>query len=318
MRALLALTALSLLGYEAPSSTPRNSRTLIRVPVVDQAEPPIERNAFSARLEALAELRVGALDEALATGAAACDPEGGDTATAAGQIDHVIVVMMENRSFDHYLGALLLEEGRAVDGLTGGESNPDLSGVERPVYHLEIDCQADPPHGWSSSHDQFNDGANDGFAAEHHARVGEDLAGEVMGYYGREDLPIHYALADAYALPDAWFCSVMGPTWPNRLYGQAGTSGGSTGNDLPDGGSFTFKTVYEAVDEIGLDWGYYYTDIPFIGLFEDHWDASRIGFVEAFIEAGFSWKVEPVPVTERMIEDHRATKLQKRRERRQR
>ena len=100
----------------------------------------------------------------------------GDEAEA-GRIDHVIVVMLENRSFDHYLGALTLEEGRTdVDGLTGSESNPDLAGDDVTVFHLEEACVEDPPHGWGSCHDQFADGANSGFVTEHEGRVGSEQA----------------------------------------------------------------------------------------------------------------------------------------------
>jgi len=241
----------------------------------------------------------------ISTGLPGCvTSEGGaddlDTALSEAGIDHVIVVMMENRSFDHYLGALAME-GRAIDGLTGGESNPDRDGAPVPVYHLDVHCQEDPPHGWSSSHDQFNEGRNDGFYKEHADRVGEALGQEALGYYTREELPIHYALADAFGVPERYFCSVMSSTWPNRLYGQAGTSDGQTNNDFPEtaSGAFEFKTVYQALEEAGLDWAYYYTDVPFIGLFNDHWDDDRVGFVEDFLadaEAGnlpeFTW-VDP-------------------------
>ncbi len=224
-----------------------------------------------------------------------CKDEAGEAGDSAGpgQIDHVIVLMMENRSFDHYLGSLKLLEGLEVDGLTGDESNLDLSGDPQGVFALQIDCQADPPHGWSSSHNQFNDGANDGFVAEHAARVGEEEGVEVMGYYTRDDLPISYALADAYALPDAWFCSVMSSTWPNRFYGHAGTSDGQKNNEFPLDGSFSFKTVYNALDEAGLDWAYYYTDLPFIGLFKDHWDATRIHLIEDFIQDALDGNLPP-------------------------
>ncbi len=236
------------------------------------------------------------------TGCAPGPEPGGDTGEAAGRIDHVIVVMMENRSFDHYLGALTLTEGRLdVDGLTGAESNPDRDGQPVAVYHLDVDCVDDPPHGWSASHSQWSEGTNSGFYLEHADRVGAEIGREVMGYYTRDELPITYALADHYAVPDRYFCSVMGPTWPNRLYAQAGTSGGESSNDLPetDSGLFTFKTIYQALEEAGLGWHYYYTDVPFIGLFKDHWKEAQIDLIEEFfrdVERGelpeFTW-VDP-------------------------
>jgi phospholipase C len=211
------------------------------------------------------------------------DGGSGDSGLREAGIDHVIVLMMENRSFDHYLGALKLEEGRDCAGLDGSESNPDAEGVQHSVFHLAEECQEDPPHGWSSSHSQFNEGANDGFVLEHEERT-VDQAPWVMGYYNRDDLPIHYALADSYCLPDQFFCSVMGPTWPNRLYGHSGSSDGEKGNDT-SAAPFEMRTVYQALVEAGLDWRYYYTDVPFLGLFADHWDETRIGFVEEFLDA---------------------------------
>jgi phospholipase C len=239
----------------------------------------------------------------VSAGLPGCQPAPGggeDTAAPAGpgQIDHVIVVMMENRSFDHYLGALKLVEGREIDGLTGAESNPDEDGDPVYVNHLEIHCQADPPHGWSASHSQFADGANSGFYLEH-ADGDPEQGAQALGYYTREELPIHYALADAYHVPERYFCSVMGPTWPNRLYGQAGTSEGQDNNEPPAGGGFAFKTVYKALDEVGEAWRYFYTDLPFIGLFQDQWDDERVSLLEEFFDAcergelpAFTW-VDP-------------------------
>jgi phospholipase C len=208
----------------------------------------------------------------------ATDDSGG---SSAGQIDHVVVVMMENRSFDHYLGGLTLAGRDDVDGLTGTESNPDAQGVEHTVFPFTEYCQEDPPHGWGDSHSQFNGGAMDGFVLEHEDRVGTEQAAWVMGYYGAEQLPVHWALAQHYCVPDAFFCSVMSSTWPNRFYGQTGTSKGMRGNDPhPDG--YDQKSVYQAVAESGHEWNYFYTDVPFIGLLDDHWDEDRIGTIDEF------------------------------------
>lgn len=211
-----------------------------------------------------------------------CTNKDSDTGDLPAGIDHVIVVMMENRSFDHYLGGLKLEAGMDVDGLTGSETNPNAAGEDVPVFHLTENCQYDPPHGWGSSHDQFADGTNSGFVLEHEARVGASQGDWVMGYYNDVEVPIHWALAQHYCVPDAFFCSVMGPTWPNRLYGHSADSAGTTGND-PANVPFTQKTIYKAFDEVGVEWRYYYTDLPFIGLFEDQWNEVRGGFIEDFL-----------------------------------
>lgn len=216
-----------------------------------------------------------------------------------GRIDHVVHVMMENRSFDHYMGGLSLEGRTDVDGLTGDESNPSRDGDPVKVFPLHEQCQDDPPHGWGSSHAQFADGENSGFVEQHTNRVGAVEGEKVMGYYRRQDLPVHYTLADHFAVPNRWFASVMGPTWPNRLYAHAGTSGGQGDNTFPPAGGFTFPSVYTKLAEAGHDWRYYYTDVPFLGLFKDLWDDEKIGEIASFYAAArtgnlpaFTW-VDP-------------------------
>lgn len=149
-------------------------------------------------------------------------------------IDAVVVLMMENRSFDHYFGSLNGDTrypgARRPDGLTGKETNPDKNGRPVGVSKLENYEPKDPPHGFESSHAQWNGGKNDGFVREYIDRHGEKIAKEVMGYHDRSQLPYLYALADRYTVCDRFFASVMGPTWPNRYYLHAGTSGGKKDN----------------------------------------------------------------------------------------
>lgn len=244
-------------------------------------------------------LRTGAAGLAVASLPGCGTKDTTDTAAAAvlseGVIDHVVVVMMENRSFDHFLGALTLVEGRTeVDGLTGEEVNADAAGELYFPEPLAEHCQIDPPHSWSSSHRQFNEGSNDSFVTEHEktSAGGAGQAGWAMGYYVREDLPTHYALADHYCVPDRYFCSVMSSTWPNRLYAQTGTSLGVQGNDLPSGG-YTQPTVYSQLEDAGLEWRYFYTDAPFIGLISGAWDEDRVGLLEDFFEAAEKDELPP-------------------------
>ena len=113
-----------------------------------------------------------------------CRPGEQDSGVGPGQIDHVVVLMMENRSFDHFLGALTLVEGRdEIDGLVGTESNPSELGETVTVFRLDVSCQEDPPHSWRSSHEQFNEGANDRFVAKHEDNHGYEIGREAMGYY---------------------------------------------------------------------------------------------------------------------------------------
>jgi phospholipase C len=178
------------------------------------------------------------------------------------RIDTVVVLMMENRSFDHYLGALSLLEGRDdVDGLQDGMSNPHPEGGDVPIQPADADCIADPPHGWSSSHDQFANGENSGFVAEHYQRHGASEAHRVMGYLDRQSLPTFYALADAGTICDRWFCSLMTSTWPNRFYSLGAQSGGARSNEATD--DWDWPDIFDRVAASGRSWTNYYGNVPF-------------------------------------------------------
>jgi phospholipase C len=184
------------------------------------------------------------------------------------EIDTFVVVMMENRSFDHYFGSLSLLEGKEVDGLAGSESNPSTSGGPVAIHPMATNVtNEDPPHGWDGSRGQWNNGANDGFVLEHEKDhgAGSAEADHVMGYYKRENLPILYALADESVLCEKWFCSVMGPTWPNRLYLHCATSEGMTGNSLPPtvAGGGRLVSIFDRLDAAGISNAYFYSNLPF-------------------------------------------------------
>ena len=155
--------------------------------------------------------------------------EGPGTALAA--VDHLVVVMFENRSFDHLLGALALDQGypdRArVDGLRGDEVNVDRAGIALRIHRRDGNIPTNGPgRNWNISHLAFNEGRNDGFARANEPP--HDL--EAMAFHDRTLAPLHYALADRYTVCDRWFASVMGPTWPNRFFLHAASSNGRKGN----------------------------------------------------------------------------------------
>jgi phospholipase C len=173
-------------------------------------------------------------------------------AAAFAGIDAVVVLMMENRSFDHYLGSLrsdaLYPDRANVDGLRGSESNPDGRGGHIAVFRTSNRTPKDPPHSWNASHKQWNGGKNDGFATEH-AGAGSEQR-EVMGFHDRSAIPFYYALADRFAVCDRWFASVMGPTFPNRFYLHAGTSFGLQKNAPQWNGGVA--TVWDRMKDKGL------------------------------------------------------------------
>lgn len=169
-------------------------------------------------------------------------------------IDTIVVLCMENRSFDHYLGSLSLLEGLTVNGLTGNESNPNSAGTQVPIFNLLDFTPADPPHGWDAAHAQFNSGANDGFVTEHAGSSEND----VMGYHVRSQIPITYALADAAAICDQYYASVMGPTWPNRFFLHGASSNGNKSNTPAIG----FNSVWPLLDDAGVSNKNYFHDLP--------------------------------------------------------
>jgi phospholipase C len=173
-------------------------------------------------------------------------PAGGASSLLSG-IEAMVVVMMENRSFDHHLGALRRDgaypSAKIVEGLTGQESNPDDEGRPVAVWSLAGQPRYEPGHRWEQAHLSYDGGRNDGFVR---ANVGQDRA-QVMGYHDRQALPIQYALADQFTVCDHWFSSVMGSTWPNRFYLQAATSAGRRQNQsIGFGGP---ATVWERMAE---------------------------------------------------------------------
>lgn len=168
-------------------------------------------------------------------------------------IDTVVVLCMENRSFDHMLGARLLLEDRPVDGLRATMSNPGPDG--RPVFVAPLGgfVHRDPPHGWDPVHRQWNDGAMDGFVREM-----PDAAADVMGYFGRAQVPLHWGLADHFVTCDRWFSSVLGGTWPNRMYLHGGTSNGLRENAPALG----FTSIFSRLDEADISHANYFVDVP--------------------------------------------------------
>jgi len=202
-----------------------------------------------------------------------CDPganpdiDGGPVdVDPADVIDTIVVVMMENRSFDHTYGGMVLDEGvTGLDGLTPEMRNALADGTEIAPFATpnEALCVADPPHGWPASHRQWADGAMTGFVTEHEARHGAAIAPMAMSYLTREQQPVTYALSETGALCTRWFSSVMGPTWPNRFYALAGTSDGNQGNSTIEK---ELPTVFERVWRSGRTYGNYYGNFPFSAL----------------------------------------------------
>ncbi|MEZ4448561.1 MAG: alkaline phosphatase family protein [Nannocystaceae bacterium] len=175
------------------------------------------------------------------------------------QIETIVVVMMENRSFDHYFGARKLVEGEASDGLTGDEWNPDFDNNQVGVFKMDEFEPADPPHNWDPCHLSFNLGDNNGFVLENE-KVNPATKEQVMGYHVREQIPALYQMADNFVLCDKWHASVMGPTWPNRFYLNCSSSNGQKTN-FPEP---FLKTIWHRLVDADVSSRIYFTDVPWV------------------------------------------------------
>jgi phospholipase C len=180
------------------------------------------------------------------------------------KVDHIVVLMLENRSFDHMLGYLSLEGGRGdIDGLRGEFAN-EYDGRSYPVHHLGSTAIADDPDHSANSVDlQTGGGAMNGFVtnfADTLARRGvrEGDPGRVMGYYNAADVPVYDHLAREFAVCDRWFSSVPGATWPNRLYAICGRAAGSR-DDLPHNlpPLYDQASFVRHLDAHGISWRWY-------------------------------------------------------------
>jgi phospholipase C len=151
------------------------------------------------------------------------------------QIKHIVVLMMENHSFDNYLGTLGRGEGFPLgDDGTPDAGNPDSAGAAIRAYHADSTVQEDgvPCQSWSASHTQWADGKMTGFVTSTEQNAPEGNRAAAMAYWTEQDLPFYHGLARTFPLADHWFSSCLGPTFPNRRFLLAGTANGLM-DDLP-------------------------------------------------------------------------------------
>jgi phospholipase C len=174
-------------------------------------------------------------------------------------IEHVIVFMMENRSFDHFLGWL-----PGADGRQAGLTYVDAAGVPHQTYPLAPDFQGcrykDPDHSYGGARVEYNGGACDGWL-----RANDVFS---IGYYRQGDLPFLGRAVPDWTSFDQYFCAILGPTFPNRIYQHAGQT-----DRLDNSAALcSLPTIWDALAARGLVGRYYYGDLPFLGL----WGAKYI------------------------------------------
>lgn len=168
-------------------------------------------------------------------------------------IERFIILMQENRSFDHYFGTM-----PGVEGFPAGYSNPDATGTAIEPYHTDEFCIRDVAHSWNASHRQYNGGANDGFVV-----TNEPSGHRGVGYLDGTDLPFYWDLAQTFAFSDHHHCSVLGPTFVNRLYFLGGSSVGRTTNGAIDIDRVVDEyNIFMQLDRAGIEWRVYYQSVP--------------------------------------------------------
>jgi phospholipase C len=161
-------------------------------------------------------------------------------------IEHVIVDMQENRSFDTYYG---FAPWAGSFGVPAGYSQPDGNGGLVKPYPFTSLSTPDIGHSWTATHKEYDGGRMDGFYTTDGINC--------MGYYTGAQLPFYYSLFATSTLCANYFCSLMGPTWPNRFYLAAGTSGGITTNGIWGYGVFDYPMILDLLDAAGVTWKVY-------------------------------------------------------------
>jgi phospholipase C len=221
-------------------------------------------------------------------------PEGTDCLP---QIKHIVVLMMENHSYDNYFGMM---NGRG-DGLTRGPGgqpsaiNFDSKG--RPVRLQPFagpktrtgtsQYSSVPTQTWNASHIQWNNGACDGFVRSVEQTLPSTVDPSIaMRYFTESDLPFYYGLARTFPLATRWFCSCLGPTFPNRRFLLAGTAHGLI-DDLPFGmGDYPEAgTIFDLLSANRISWANYHHAVPFqinFGPSRGSWWNVLLGWVSAF------------------------------------
>lgn len=188
---------------------------------------------------------------------------------ASSGIEHIVVVTMENRSFDHFLGWL-----QNADGKQAGFTYTDSSGATHATHSLSGDYTGcphpSPDHSYAGGRVEYDQGLMDGFL-----RAGSNDVYSI-GYYGQRDIPFYAALAQNYTVCDRYFAAILGPTLPNRLFLHAAQT-----DRLDDGVSFTsLPTIWDRLADAGVSAHYYFSNVPFLAL----WGAKYVGISRLYEE----------------------------------
>jgi phospholipase C len=192
----------------------------------------------------------------------------------ASGVEHIIVLMMENRSFDHFLGWL-----PRADGRQRGLTYVDAAGTPHPTHRLAPDFQGcghpDPDHSYAGGRIEFNNGACDGWL-----RAGDNDEYSI-GYYTKHDLPFFADAAKRWTVCDRYFSSIMAPTYPNRIYQHAAQTDRLT-NSLA---LSVLPTIWDRLAGAGRHGRYYFSDVPMLALWGSRYLPIGRPFIEFLVDA---------------------------------
>jgi phospholipase C len=228
-----------------------------------------------------------------------------------GDIEHIVVVTMENRSFDHMLGYLSHPDPAVqaagprpdIDGLTGAEVVPPETGGEgdipvRPV--VDVEFRPDPAHDFASVRAQIAAGAMTGFIGSFGARIrgSEEInasadqrlgdVSRIVTFHRSVDVPMNDYVAAEFMVLDRYFCAFPGGTQPNRICMLAGRTPELTNDEISrDLGYLRVRTLFDALDEARVAWRYYEGDIGFVRMFDRfRVDFERVRPLDEFLRGG--------------------------------
>ena len=209
---------------------------------------------------------------------------------ASSGIDHVVVVMMENRSFDHYLGWV-----PGADGVQAGITLKDKAGTPHQSYDLAPSFQncmlSDPDHSYAGGRTEINGGQMDGFLLTQPA--GDTFP---IGYYTADSLPFFKGCAEHWTICDRYFSGILAATTPNRIYMHAGqTDRASNTVDVS-----TLPTIWDRMLEAGRSVAYYYTDVSYTSF----WGSKYQGFSKKYDMSSFAADIASGPLPDLMFVDN--------------
>jgi phospholipase C len=188
------------------------------------------------------------------------------------KIDHIVVLMMENRSFDHMLGYLKLEGANPeVNGLEAAMSNMHGNN-SYPVHHLPTTVfEHDPGHQGDAVAEQLSKN-NGGFVDNYVSIHKKDPPGLIMGYHNASAVPVYDHLVRNFCVCDSWFCSVPGATWPNRLYSLTGQSPSKDNKRVP---IYDYPSFVRHLDSANVSWRWYAHDMATLRLIDGRYRVGR-------------------------------------------